>query len=665
LNEIAAFVGHSFREEDEPFVKKILAFLNTIGNSVAGFSWDHALGAQPRQVSQKVLEKIEGKNLFIGICSANEYVGAETHLRTRWPWPKRRVISVEHLQRKSSDWITQEIGLAIGRQMEVILLLEEGVRNPGGLQGDLQYIPFRREKVEGCFDPLLQMIAALRPPPARTKGPAADTLVTPAPSESAAAACPPRPIGSELEGVAPAMRAVDRVFEAAYTGTLEELNAAIASLEQAHPEPSETAELRSRALIILGERTGVAYLEEQRRLAATFPNSYQIAIGVAYALNQLGEPASAASSYLHAASLTHSPPLKARALVGAARAYLRDNQREAARPLAAQVDRLVDLSNSSAAILWRAAELWKELGEPERFHALAELALELDPAHSDDRFTLAYEYGQADARALSLVHYRAAVQTDDSNAGAWNNFGVAASALNLPITAHRAFERARELKTPLAAGHLAHALIDIGRLEEADALCEQTRQQLGADERISSAQARILSGPREETTRLEELTKEVQPIRKFNQSWARAYFLPAQARARLKLDVTLPDGPLSVICMVTHDALSGTATLVKTSKIHGALGGLLTLASALESNVTHELTVKGFIRGAAGKLELEQRPPASSAGPLWQSLLDMSGYTFLFWLGPSGAVTLGQLPLHQREAIFVGTVVDIPMITGS
>ena len=653
MNEISAFVGHSFREEDEPFVKKILSFLDTIGNSVAGFSWDHARGAQATQVSQKVLEKIEGKNVFIGICSASECVSAIADIRTPRLRPRTRVISAEHVLRKSSDWITQEIGLAIGRRMKVILLLEEGVRSPGGLQGDLEYISFRRDAVERCFDPLLQMIAALRPPPARALGPALESVVSPAPAESAADR-PSPPSASEAEGVAPEVRASYRVFEAAFEGTMENLNAAMASFEQVNPEPSKTtvAELRSRALIIMGERTGAAYLGEQRKLAAAFPKSYSIAIGVANALNQLGETASAASGYLHAESLTDSPQSKARALAGAARAQLRGGQGEAARQLAARVDLLVDLSNSSAAIIWQAAELWKELGETERFNALAELALELDPARSHERFTLAYAYGEADAEALSLVHYRAVVQTDDSNEGAWNNLGVAASAQKLPINAHRAFERARELKNPLAAGNLAHSLIDIGRLDDAAALCEQTIRQIGTDERISSAQARILSGPRGETTRIEELTNEVRPIREFNQSWARAYFSTAQAVAVLKFDVTLPEGQLSAHCQVTSGALSGTAMLVEAPKTQGLLGNIL--AAAQEPTVTRELDVKGFIHGAAGKIEFEQRG-VTGARSILGSLFITSDRTFLFWLNTSGAVTLGQLPLHRRERIFVGT----------
>ncbi len=52
----------------------------------------------------------------------------------------RRLANDSELEWKTSDWIIQEIGLAIGRGMHCCLLVERGVRPPGGLQGNLEYI---------------------------------------------------------------------------------------------------------------------------------------------------------------------------------------------------------------------------------------------------------------------------------------------------------------------------------------------------------------------------------------------------------------------------------------------------------------------------------------------------------------------------------------------
>jgi hypothetical protein len=71
---------------------------------------------------------------------------------------------------KTSDWIIQEIGMAIGRGLDLILLVEDGVSDPGGLQGDVEYIRFQRDAPEKSFGKILEMITALSP-----KGPVGQT----------------------------------------------------------------------------------------------------------------------------------------------------------------------------------------------------------------------------------------------------------------------------------------------------------------------------------------------------------------------------------------------------------------------------------------------------------------------------------------------------------
>ena len=53
--------------------------------------------------------------------------------------------------------------MAVGRKMSIVLFLEKGVREPGGLYGDMEYIRFSRERPKDCFDKFLEMLTALRP----------------------------------------------------------------------------------------------------------------------------------------------------------------------------------------------------------------------------------------------------------------------------------------------------------------------------------------------------------------------------------------------------------------------------------------------------------------------------------------------------------------------
>ena len=74
MNNIVAFVGHSFDTKDDIIVRKFLDFFDTIKDLGIGFSWEHAEEAVPKILSDKVKEIIEGKNLFIGICTVKEEV---------------------------------------------------------------------------------------------------------------------------------------------------------------------------------------------------------------------------------------------------------------------------------------------------------------------------------------------------------------------------------------------------------------------------------------------------------------------------------------------------------------------------------------------------------------------------------------------------------------
>jgi len=178
MEQIRAFVGHSFTKEDEQLVQKLLKFLTTVSHTLPNFSWEHAQGPEPRGIDEKVLDLFSGKSLFIGICTQKERVVAATG--SPWWIPRGKVVANNRdIEWKTSDWIIQEIGLATGRGMDVILLVENGVRKPGGLQGSLEYVPFSREAPEACFNTLLGMIATLVPRSTPSAG-----------TETAAAAAP-------------------------------------------------------------------------------------------------------------------------------------------------------------------------------------------------------------------------------------------------------------------------------------------------------------------------------------------------------------------------------------------------------------------------------------------------------------------------------------------
>jgi len=109
---LKAFVSHSFLEVDEPVVKKFVDLLDQVAGNNPAFSWDHAIRAEPRSISEKVQDVFEGKNVFIAICSEREQTCVPANLKK---WFFRDSISPNALTWKTSDWILQEIGLVLLR----------------------------------------------------------------------------------------------------------------------------------------------------------------------------------------------------------------------------------------------------------------------------------------------------------------------------------------------------------------------------------------------------------------------------------------------------------------------------------------------------------------------------------------------------------------------
>ena len=65
MDKLKAFIGHSFDDDDEQIVRKFLDYFDSLKDM--GFAWDHVKKAKAKKLSEQVNEKMEGKDLFIGI----------------------------------------------------------------------------------------------------------------------------------------------------------------------------------------------------------------------------------------------------------------------------------------------------------------------------------------------------------------------------------------------------------------------------------------------------------------------------------------------------------------------------------------------------------------------------------------------------------------------
>jgi hypothetical protein len=132
-----AFVGQSFADEDVEVNEPIKKFIEVFGFKVL-------TGEKPKAdtISAKVKERIEEAQLFVGVFTRREKIAR----RPEWT---------------ASSWVIDEKAYALAKNRRLVLLKEFGVKNVGGLQGDYEYLEFRRDQLADLLIRLFETLKTL------------------------------------------------------------------------------------------------------------------------------------------------------------------------------------------------------------------------------------------------------------------------------------------------------------------------------------------------------------------------------------------------------------------------------------------------------------------------------------------------------------------------
>ena len=87
MEEIRAFVGHSFNQDDAEVVGCFLKYFTQLSNSHPKFSWEHAEGAEPKIVAEKVMSLIANKNVSLVFVQKKNASFSRRHLRSNFFYP--------------------------------------------------------------------------------------------------------------------------------------------------------------------------------------------------------------------------------------------------------------------------------------------------------------------------------------------------------------------------------------------------------------------------------------------------------------------------------------------------------------------------------------------------------------------------------------------------
>jgi tetratricopeptide (TPR) repeat protein len=514
LNEIRAFVGHSFTEADSDVVAKFLKYFDQISNSNPNFSWDHAEAAEPKLLAEKVISLIDGKNLFLGICTRKEYVIDPSQI-------KNALLSKNHASApnsafyfKTSDWIIQEIGLAIGKGLEIVLLLENGVRRPGGLQGDLEYISFDRGSPEKCFGKILEMITALSP---RSPGKAAATGDI-KPDEE-----PKAPLSTDQNESwwIPKPGWTRGNYEIGYMLAIDVREADAQAISDAYLATEEAGQGDNRnswtafcEFFRLSFAQGGS-LQRLKDLAVQHPHSAGVAYYLARAHEMYQDYAAAARIYEAAVKETGEVSERLRLLKAAAVAHGHAGSTSVASAVIKEMKQhFQNQGTGEVELLSALRELANIDKDQERAIVIMERTLSINPSDNDTRFALAFKYSEIENNDLALLHYLK-IPLNERVSMAWNNLGVAFNFLGLPAKSIEAYRRAERMGETLAMSNIAEKFITEGFLAEARTECDNALKVENYHNNVITTLARLNRTPGAEDTKQSSILQKARPVSDF------------------------------------------------------------------------------------------------------------------------------------------------------
>lgn len=523
MADIKAFVGHSFTKDDAELVGKFLQHFDRLSKILPSFSWVHAEAAEPKQLSEKVLSLIADRNVFVAICTKKERVAPQEELKAAWYNSEQLTVKKSAVLWKTSDWIIQEIGMATARGLELILLLEEGIRRPGGLQGDVEYIVFERGAPEKCFDKILEMLTALSP---RVATASSRSLAPEGATEPEA-----KKEDSEYgpDWLTPKEDWDREKFEMSLVrAILMEDSESVTKINAAYEAKSKTRseynldEWKAHTefyKIQYGKGGSFARLKD---LSERNANSGVVLEYLARAFVRFGHHREAADEFSRAASKAADQEEKARLIGQAAVQFAKCGDLvESGKVIDELKDKFSKGGLSENCLLRVLADMAEFAQEEDVSIAIFERQLELNPDDHNTRFSLAYRHSQQGNQELALFHYEK-IPYQERNAITWNNLGVSYDHFKLPAKSVDAYRMAESEDETLAMSNLANKFLWAGFIKEAQALCDNALKKSEYHKSVLESLSRLKDMPNEEQKKLEEVRLKMTPKISFYRKIGRA-----------------------------------------------------------------------------------------------------------------------------------------------
>jgi tetratricopeptide (TPR) repeat protein len=424
---IIAFVAKSFAEADEAKIAPIIKFLESFNK--LGFVLQDAEASEVESVSAKVRSLIDASDVLVGIFTRRHPV-----YRFRGRWANAIAIiggSLKPSMWSAPPWVLQESGYALKGKKPLILFRETDVEIPG-LQGDLEYIPYDPQNPTPALQRASEMVSGLI---AKAGNIRVETIVESDSIEIKGdeATAPPKPSDSEpahdetAKGEDNFTSRILGLFKAVESREWEraqrDYEDGLLWIKENRPANELLWKcLYQRSLFDAGVIDGLA---ELKRLAAENKDQYMPLSCIAQCYSSLGEYDESARCYLEAAAIS-KPEQRASLEIQATEFLQKAKKTEMAREILLRLlpAEYAKEPKTQFNILKNLYSLSKESVDKFAAFSIAELALHKRPEDNSFRFSLAYDYEDADQSYLSLYHYKILCEHDERYSSGFNNLGV-------------------------------------------------------------------------------------------------------------------------------------------------------------------------------------------------------------------------------------------------
>lgn len=590
MSIITAFIGRNFIKEDEQLWAEIAKFLNSL--SKVGFSYEDAEESQAKPISDKVKEKIDRNDIFIGVLTKREPIFdkpvfslGKYHLVTNpCNWTP-------------SYWVIQESGYAIGMKKKVIFLTEDGLTMPGGLNADFEYVTIYKTNLSDTFTKLNQIIA--NEIGAKLKyieeQPVSRSAEIMAPEQSTVYQKHPPLIEENFLSWEKFSKALEKKdfpeAEKQFNNLLE---------QDQFKNQTVAKAFFYKELYFAGKSDA---FQELKAIADSNPEEVNIIEALVDCLQFYDKQKDAGDliEYYLDKNSNYDNKIKLVTILSSTNIKLKDFEKSKRILYPFLENENTNTDEQNFALYKAMGDVYKEHGELDISCALYENALNYKPTDLSLRFKLAFDYDEIKKPALSVYHYKSNLKTSKDSM-AMNNLGVEYSQLKLLGKSSQSYKKAIELNNTLASANLSRIYIDSGLYDEANMILSKAIEKDDHHENVDYFLNQLKTSIERENKEDSKLLNDTNAYRAFIFNFAKAISTPLDRYEEINGLWVANYGEVKefIISIELPNVIKGTHQLDYISYSYPSATGLGVYAlrplEAVQSeNRTKETTISGTI----------------------------------------------------------------------